>query len=156
MSSQPKDDTGPVKWTTERAEQLASYMDELVESDTLQPEHQRGFDEVARVLRAIAADRAALQSDLDNQHDLKLRAIARAEKAEAERDELMDDRTTTVVAALRDEYTKDCKCHAYSRGECACGALWPEDVAREAANIIIEQARLIAEGGYALDAEGEC
>jgi hypothetical protein len=42
-----------------------------------------------------------------------------------------------LVDALRGKYAAKCKCHARSSGDCACSdTLWPEDVAREAANLI--------------------
>lgn len=49
-----------------------------------------------------------------------------------------------ICDALRDKLN-DCQCAAYGRCECGCGAVWPEDVASGAADIIESQAARIAE-----------
>ena len=40
---------------------------------------------------------------------------------------------TDLVKALRGELL-DCNCCAYSRSECCCDTLWPEEVAKKAAD----------------------
>ncbi len=39
-----------------------------------------------------------------------------------------------ITQILRGESSKDCECCAWAQFECACGAQWPESVAREAAD----------------------
>ena len=44
-----------------------------------------------------------------------------------------------LIKALRGELN-NCECHAYSRSECGCDAVWPEEVVNQAADEI-EQLR---------------
>jgi hypothetical protein len=49
-----------------------------------------------------------------------------------------------LVSWLRGEDEKNCKCSAYGRCDCACGVVWAEDVAGDAATEIERQDAEIA------------